>query len=392
MIKVANDERRIMWKRKTKEGHWQYGMRYYDAKEEKYRNIYTTLKRQSAKEAERILAKKIEERMGKEKKRSVSLSEAIESYLSEQKRLVKESTLKRNRFALQAVCSLLGANTRIDTLTAAHIRKKMLESGKSATMLNEYIKRFKAFFRWCYKTDLTDSDACVRKLEPFPDRSEREKIQDKYMTSDELEKVLDAMSVPYWYDLTLFLALSGLRIGEASALEASDIDLKNRVIHVTKTYSITTKEITSTKTLDSTRDVFVQDELLSLMIRLKKEAKKIDKKKLIFWNHTNFGRLNYAAYNKYLRDTTSHVLGRTLTVHALRHTHASLLAENGVPLDVISRRLGHSDSKITRDIYIHITERQREKDNASIEKIALIKSNKKAKKATNKVIRINDMR
>ena len=40
--------------------------------------------------------------------------------------------------------------------------------------------------------------------------------------------------------------------------------------------------------------------------------------------------------------------------------------EQGVPLDVISRRLGHKSSQITREIYVHITEELQRRDNEAI--------------------------
>lgn len=40
----------------------------------------------------------------------------------------------------------------------------------------------------------------------------------------------------------------------------------------------------------------------------------------------------------------------------LRHTHASLLAEAGISLEIIQDRLGHKDDKTTMMIYLHVTE------------------------------------
>ena len=80
---------------------------------------------------------------------------------------------------------------------------------------------------------------------------------------------------------------------------------------------------------------------------------------------------SYDAYLKYLREVSERVLGRRIVPHTLRHTHASLLAEQEVPLEQITRRLGHEDSKITREIYIHITERRKKKENEKLRKIAL---------------------
>lgn len=49
-------------------------------------------------------------------------------------------------------------------------------------------------------------------------------------------------------------------------------------------------------------------------------------------------------------------LNQELTPHSLRHTHNSLLAEAGVSLEQIMDRLGHSDDKITKNVYLHVTQ------------------------------------
>lgn len=69
---------------------------------------------------------------------------------------------------------------------------------------------------------------------------------------------------------------------------------------------------------------------------------------------------------------TARTIGRPLSTHALRHTHTSLLAAAGIPLDVISRRLGHADSKVTREIYLHVTELLKDKDAALLDAVTLI--------------------
>ena len=60
-----------------------------------------------------------------------------------------------------------------------------------------------------------------------------------------------------------------------------------------------------------------------------------------------------------------------MTSHVLRHTHASLLLAEGISIDTISRRLGHENSKITREIYLHVTEKLKEKDNSTLKNITL---------------------
>jgi integrase len=47
-----------------------------------------------------------------------------------------------------------------------------------------------------------------------------------------------------------------------------------------------------------------------------------------------------------------------ITLHGLRHSYASTALQAGVPIEVLSRRLGHSRISITLDLYVHVSERQ----------------------------------
>lgn len=91
----------------------------------------------------------------------------------------------------------------------------------------------------------------IFKIERFRTDPHRLKIQDKFLEASELSDLLSGMKVTKWRKLTEFLALSGLRFGEAAALELSDVDLKERIIHVNKTYVQGHDLVTSTKTQQS---------------------------------------------------------------------------------------------------------------------------------------------
>ena len=75
---------------------------------------------------------------------------------------------------------------------------------------------------------------------------------------------------------------------------------------------------------------------------------------------------------KYLKDNSKRILGRSITPHTLRHTHASLFMEQGLSVDAISRRLGHADSQITKEIYLHVTKKLQEKENEQIKGLKII--------------------
>lgn len=327
---------------------------------------------QARNKAKAILRAKMEAHKETEPSR-LTLKELETAYLAYQRKLYKESTVARNEIVLNVVIDILGRDALCDRISAGNIIKALLNTNKPNVTLNSYLTRLKAMLRWGYQHDMCPEISS--KLSAFPDKSEREKISDKFLEKEELWKLLDGMKVAHWRNLTELLALSGLRIGEALALEYADLDLKQRAIHVTKTFDRTTRTITSPKTADSVRDVFMQDELLKLCRALRTTAKRKALEHgydndLIFCDHDG-KRFEYDVYEKYLRENSEKILGRKITSHVMRHTMTSLFAESGVSLDVIARRLGHHDSRLTRDIYLHCTQAQREKDNDAVRNIKI---------------------
>ena len=62
---------------------------------------------------------------------------------------------------------------------------------------------------------------------------------------------------------------------------------------------------------------------------------------------------------KYASKVINYELGITFNFHALRHTHATMLIEAGVPVKAVSERLGHGNVRTTLETYVHVTERMR---------------------------------
>lgn len=352
--------------------------RYKDFMTGKWKRVSVTMGKdtqQARNKAQKILQSKIEViRQQDPEPQDVTLDQLRKDYIAYQTRIYKASTVHRNDNILTIVNGIIGSDTLCARLSAGSIMRALLDTGKGNTTINTYLTRLKAMLRWGYQNDMCPEIA--GKLKKLPDASEREKISDKFLEKSELKKLLNGMKVKRWRNLSQLLALSGLRIGEALALNYSDLDIDNRLIHVTKTYAPTTKTVTSPKTADSVRDVYMQNELLSLCLKLLTAAKKQAlehgyKSNLVFCD-IDGNYITYDVYEKYLRENSEAILGRKITSHIMRHTMTSLFAEAGVSLDVISRRLGHHDSKITRDIYYHVTKTQRKKDHEAVRQISIL--------------------
>lgn len=159
----------------------------------------------------------------------------------------------------------------------------------------------------------------------------------------------------------LVLYFSGLRVGELLALEKSDIDFDNKIIHVNKTLShvkardsnIATAYndvVTIPKTNNSIRDVPISDNVRKYLLWLMSDD--IDSLYLI---HNLFGeRMRLRSFQQTFKRICiedSHVQYKGL--HALRHTFANDLIQKGVDISIVSKLLGHSSVKFTYDRYIH---------------------------------------
>ena len=367
-----------MWVQKKKNGKYQYFERYKDPRTGKLHTTSVTIdgnSKSDSKAAQKALTLRIQ----KLEKRPIELSsvtfgELCDEYTQYQADHFKEQTALSNKRKNNTLRRLLGDETLIRSL-AAPIVRAAFESA-SPTTYNERIKRYKALMRWAYREELIEDISHLARLQVVKEPPARVKDRLKFMEKDEVKLLIDSMSQEDWKLLTKFMVLSGLRIGELISLEDEDVNFDTREIVIDKTYAMETKKVTSAKTECSAREVYMQNELLECCKEIAERKKRLREivscSSALFFPAVDGGFIQYDSYNKYLKENTARILGRVLTTHALRHTHVALMAENHVPLDVISRRLGHADSRVTKEIYFHVTKRLKNADNDLIKELKMI--------------------
>lgn len=373
-----------MWCETQKNGTVKYCERYTDPLTEKVKKVTTTMPKdtpQNRNKAMRILNGKIDAALNSvytDKK--ITLKELQEAYHAAQCVTCKQSTTKRNYIIINSVLSLLDKDAIVNNLTAQYVNNQLLDSNKPISTLNTYITRFKAMLNWGYKNDYHDNYRLISKLDLFADQTQDENIQDKYLEPDEITMLLKYMqeqNMWHWYYVTKFLVLTGLRFGELAALKDMDVNLSTLNIHIDKTYDSINMIVTTPKTDHSIRDIHIQPELQILVKQIRLWRKEVMSERKIsttlFLPDICTGSfVSYAAYDNYLKDKSRSVLNHQISPHKLRHTHASLLAANGMTPEQIARRLGHSRSDVTKEIYIHVTKQVIENDKKAIDSIALI--------------------
>lgn len=158
-----------------------------------------------------------------------------------------------------------------------------------------------------------------------------------------------------YYHYGIVIALyTGLRIGELLALKWIDIDFKNKLIYVNKTFetilqnhkTITYEDLP--KTSNSIRELPISNQLLSIL----KELKSISHCDYIVASHKNMP-IKIRAYQKSFENLLNKLKIKNYSFHSLRHTFATRLLENGVDVKTISELMGHSSPTITLNRYVH---------------------------------------
>lgn len=336
----------------------------------KWKQISVTMEKNTA-QARSKAAAQIAEKIGKPTA-EMTYQDLVNVYIKYQEATLRESTWRRNKASLNRLAELFGP-VKLSDLTAGMITSKLLEKSGNPATFNEYLKRLKAMIRWAYRNDYMETAACVDKIQPMKDSGKKEKLADKYLEPDELKQIIDA-APGYYASVFEFLALSGLRIGELIALD--DEDVTADTITVRRTYDFRHGVMNEPKTPTSYREVHIQPELQKTVrdIRHYSRVSRLFsgvRAPYFVVNHRG-NRLSYDKANRIFRGLCVRLVGRPLTLHALRHTHVALMAAAGVDLDAIARRLGHSNPGITRDIYYHVTQKQRQKDDAAFDAVSVL--------------------
>ena len=103
-------------------------------------------------------------------------------------------------------------------------------------------------------------------------------------------------------------------------------------------------------------------DLISKAIEIYREDSQLSLDSNFLFTTMNNTPIQANALNTYFRDHKEKMglkKDRRISTHIFRHTHISKLAEIGVPLHIIQRRVGDASEKITREIYLHITNKMK---------------------------------
>lgn len=245
----------------------------------------------------------------------------------------------------------------------AALAKRNPHTGKPTAKrtLQRYISACSSVFEYAIENHAAEYNPCVYVDTPKNAAENKRRA----LTAEEQQRVVEFKHRAQ--PAAMLMMYSGLRRGEVSALLWSDVDLKNNMISVTKSYDFKEHRIKQPKTENSIRVVSIPQVLSDYLSKLKRTSPYVitsaHNKPM---SHTAWVKL----WDNYMQDMNIHygwhdevskydphgipMVINEFSPHCLRHTFCTLMYHSGVDVLTCQKQMGHSDVKTTLGIYTHL--------------------------------------
>ncbi|MGD6894325.1 tyrosine-type recombinase/integrase [Bacillus infantis] len=296
--------------------------------------------------------------------------ESFDDYFREWIRVYKSDvspvTLKRYQDTLQTVIGHFGGKT-IQEITKREYQAFLNSYGENHA--KETTRKLNIHIRACVKeaidegiirVDFTRGAVITGSVESKRPEEKHLSFQESKILMNELYKKLDR-SLGYY--LLLLGLTSGMRFAEMVGLTRKDFDFKNNQITINKTWDYKTGNgFDKTKNDPSNRTIKIDNKTMDTFKELFRNSPPNIHNLVFFSPHNNKKVLTNELVNKLLRNTLKDLGIQPITVHGLRHTHASVLLYRKISIYYVSERLGHANIDTTLRHYAHVIKELREED------------------------------
>lgn len=339
---------------------WAYRYRYYDAlgirREKSKQGIKTE------KDAYRSLLEVKASVVNGEVKRvengNMTISEWLDIWFETHKNEWKVTSIKQRESAIRLQIKPLLGKYKLTELDKTTYKRVFINK-----LLKSYAPSSVQMFHRIFKTAINAAvdDEIIPRNRFNKITIDLVKSEENFLTADELKSFLadaNRLGTTTTYSLILLLAYTGLRKGEALGLKWEDIDFKNKTLSVERTRD--NLSVRTPKTKNSYRTILIDPLLLTHLKSYKTWCKET---MLSFGKHLEDDDFIFISYQtgkpisvNLIEYTMNRITKKTgckrITAHGLRHTHATILIGQRIPVKVIADRLGNTPQMIL-DIYGH---------------------------------------
>lgn len=312
----------------------------------------------------------------------------VEEFLSkfilicEKNKKLAQNTLEGYRVNIKHINRYIG-DVYLDEITADILDDmffSLSDDGLSGTSCLYVYRTLHSAFEMGVKRREIDFNYCDM-IEP----PRKNKFKAKFIDIESGRKLLQYLnSYDIRYALPMLLGLFlGLRRGEILGLMWSDIDFEKKVIHVQRTATPKNSGFvfSDCKTEKSNRYLMLSEFLIGKFSEWRAIQKEFNPNAVYIFEQESGKIFSATILNKKFKAVLKTCgIDTTTRLHDLRHTFASYLVNDNVPISVVSQMLGHSKVSTTLDIYTHSDIRQQSIALETLEKIIPSENNKKPRK------------
>jgi integrase len=310
----------------------------------------------------------------------MTLSELFESFMEQKKSAgLEETTLARYQNLFDCHLTPALGNIKVKELKQKHLVSQYLswkEKGSrerpiSARTIRHAHETLRNALSYAVRMEYVSRN--VASLVSGNDLPKAVKPKPKALSEAELLKLLAEAkspssrskkrgylsSQPWFHPAVFFAAYTGCRRGEILAVRWSDVDFESKTVTIAR--SLTERMTFKPPKNDRVRTLAMSDALCAVL-RSHKASQAKEKLFLgtayrnedLVFAHADGSAVDPWNFGSAVRDCIARSGVASITLHGLRDTHASLLAKAGVPLEVVSKRLGHSNIAITAERYLDV--------------------------------------
>lgn len=350
-----------MWIEELKNGKYKYVERYEDPLTGKTKKVSITLEKKTKKVQEQallMLQEKIEKALHKTNPtKDMTLSDLINDYLNFAKDDYKPNTFINKKSVQKNIDKNIG-HIKLNKITPVIVNNFLIEL-KYNLACNTKILISQSWRFGKNHGYVSDLSLVKNLIIPKKPKDHKNHFEWKYLEPDEVEIVLESLNNPVKRRLVQLMLMTGMRFGETVALRISDIDLKNGLITISRTFSLTTNQFGSPKS-GKTRIIHIPDEAKQVIqeqiVATKIQTVKygLDRSNELLFKSKFGNPFSLAFFNKSLQNIQLES-GKKLTSHIFRHTFITRMVESGVSTNLIARHVGHANTDMIEKVYSHFS-------------------------------------
>ncbi|MDT2423783.1 site-specific integrase [Enterococcus avium] len=358
------------------------GKKYYKAKgyigtdpDTGKKKVITISKCRTKREAELAFSKRQNEfqQNGFTAQTKTTFQEVYDLWLETYKLSVKESTFVKQTEQYRIHILPYFGKKQISKITTAQVQKFANDKVKKFKRYREFISNTSRIFDYAIRRKIISKNPVKNIDIPVPPSKIDDDAKENYLSKDELIVFLNALdNLDNMKQATFLhlLAMSGCRMGELLGLQWKNVFFNEGYIKIKQSLARGIGRrlyLETPKTKSSIREIPLDAETVKALKTWKAQQRKdllaigfnsMSPEQLVFSKTNTNGFIQLSTPIKWLNKVLNRLDIKRITLHGLRHTHATMLLESGRTLKDVSARLGHSSIEITSDLYIHVTEKR----------------------------------